>query len=252
MKGAWLVWGALSAALAAQEVSLPSEVVFGAPFEVVVTGSSPFDPSTLSPLEVEIVERTALGDRERVRLRARCYELGERTLSLSPPRTLRVVTALPTPPGDLEWPSDGYEVSADRALRWWVAGLTALAIIGVYAGWRWLVRRGAIAPAGALATTWSAAAAIDALPQSSGVDAAWFGLLKSILRRHCRERFGVNADVRTSEELLSVTPHAQGDLSVCLQGIDMALFSQLAPPSDGAARARERALAFVRATEAAS
>lgn len=247
MRG-WIIAGPLAAAVAAQDVSLPEEVAFGAAFEVVVTAAAPFDVGALAPLEVEVVERSSVPSGERLRLRARCYELGALTLPLSPPKTLRVVSSLPAPPGDLEWPSPGYDVVVTAGARWWIAGLTAASIIGAYLAWRWAAGRTQVAPGGA-AAAWDAAAAIGGLPQCGPDDAAWFGQLKSILRRHCRERFGVPAEARTSEELLATAPRAAREFAACLERIDAALFSPLPATDDAASSSRSLALAFVRATE---
>ncbi|MEC9048557.1 MAG: hypothetical protein VYA51_11130 [Planctomycetota bacterium] len=248
MRG-WIIAGPLAAALAAQDVSLPEEVAFGAAFEVVVTAAAPFDVGALAPLEVEVLERSAVASGERVRLRARCYELGELTLPLSPPKTLRVISSLPAPPGELEWPSPGYDVAVPAGARWWIAGLTAASIIGAYLAWRWASARTQVASGGDTAAAWSAAAAIGGLPQCGRDDAAWFGQLKSILRRHCRERFGVPAEARTSEELLATAPRAAREFAACLEGIDAVLFSPLPANADAASSSRALALAFVRATE---
>ncbi|MEC8252152.1 MAG: hypothetical protein VX044_02990 [Planctomycetota bacterium] len=248
MRG-WIIAAPLAAALTAQDVSLPAEVTFGAAFEVSVTSAVPFDVGALAPLEVEVLERSALASGERVRIRARCYELGELTLPLSPPQTLRVVSSLPAPPGNLEWPSPGYEVMVTAGGRWWIAGLTAASVIGAYLAWRWAAARAQVASVGDTADAWSAAAAIGGLPKFGPDAAAWFGQLKSILRRHCRERFGVPAEARTSEELLATAPHAAREFAACLEGIDVALFGPLPATGEAAASSRELALAFVRATE---
>ena len=49
MTRGWIFAGPLAAALAAQDVSLPEEVAFGAAFEVVVTATAPFDVGALAP-----------------------------------------------------------------------------------------------------------------------------------------------------------------------------------------------------------
>lgn len=245
----------LLAGARAQQVTLPEEVRFGAAFEVVVESDGGFDPAQLAPLAVEVVERSAnSGGGERLRLRARCYELGDVTLSLDPPRTLRVASALPEPAGELEWPADGYQLGGVPPSRWLIAGLTALVIVSGYAWWRWLARRLAkVETAEARPrSTWSAAAELRALEVAEGDLEGFFVQLKAIVRRHCAERFGLPAEVRTSEELQAALPRLSEQLTPCLQDVDLALFSQVPLERDGPERSRTRALAFVQQTEEAS
>ena len=243
----WLAGGA-----AAQAVSMPAEVVFGAAFEVSVVSAEPFDLASLSPLVVNVVEREVVGDEVRVRLEARCYELGEVALAVDPPRAIKVFSALPEPAGELEWPSNGYELASPAPPRWFVAGVTAFVIVAAYVGWRRLSRLRSVRPRDEVMDVWDAKAALLALEVESDDRDLVFAQLKSILRRYCRERYGVVAEVRTSEELLSALPSAQEQLSPCLRRIDQALFSQLPLDGGGPERSREHALAFVKAAEVAS
>ncbi|MCK5942559.1 MAG: hypothetical protein KAI24_11350, partial [Planctomycetes bacterium] len=159
----------ITAAAVAQRVELPAQVVFGQAFEVVVESERPFDAATLLPLVVEPVATSSEDGVERTRFRARCYQLGAVELPLEPPVTLQVATCLPDPPGELEWPSDGYMLRAAPTSRWLVAGLTALVLVFAFGWWSWLRRRSAVVPVDAAATTpmWDAAAALAALACSS-------------------------------------------------------------------------------------
>ncbi|MFN3240196.1 MAG: hypothetical protein ACE37K_01645 [Planctomycetota bacterium] len=232
-------------------MTMPEQVRFGDAFEVVVESERAFDEATLLPLEVEVVERRPSGAGEVVRLRARCYELGEVTLPLDPPRTLAVATSLPQPPGELEWPANGYQLVGAPPSRWLIAGLTALTIVFGYGWWRWFARRLAAKaePTAAPVRSWSAVAALQALEVGDGDADAFFLRLKAIVRRHCAERFGMPADVRTSEELLVALPRLRERLSPCLQGCDLALFGPLPPAAEARERSRGHALAFVQASE---
>lgn len=244
---AWVVGCALGVA-PAQQVTAPAEVAFGAAFEVVVEAEGAFDVAALAPLEVEVVARERAGGRERLRLRARCYELGAVTLAVTPPVTLQVASSLPTPPGELEWPRDGYARAFSAPPRWLIALGTAGVIIGVYLGWRRLARP-TVSAASEPPPIWDAAAALRAL-EVAGADAEQALLqVKAILRRYCAERFGVPAEVRTSEELLLALPGGHETLRPCLQDIDFALFGELPAADDGPARSRDRALVFVAEVE---
>lgn len=241
----------LGASLAAQAVTMPDEVRFGAAFAVVVESPGRFEPASLAPLVVEVLEREPNGAGERVRLRARCYELGEVTLPVQPPRTLAVRTSLPDPPGELEWPANGYELGGAPPSRWLIMGLTAMAIVFAYASWRWLARR--FAPAAEVEADvvvgFDAAAALRALEVGDGDAESFFLRLKAIVRQHCADRFGLPADVRTSEELLVALPRLRERLSPCLSDCDLALFGPLPPVDEARERSRTSALAFVHATE---
>lgn len=239
----------LAAAAVGQRITAPAEVRFGAAFEVSVEVRGAFDPAALAPLEVEVLERRATGRGERVRLRARCYELGEVQLAGEPGVRLQVQSALPTPPGELEWPADGYEAAASSSSRLQVAGWTALLIVCAFAAWRRLVPARAAAPDAVDAPRWSAAAALRDLDVAAADREAVLLRVKAILRRHLAERFGVPADVRTSEELLGLVPAADAGLRPCLRDIDVALFSPGPAAEDAPARSRERALTFVERTE---
>ena len=239
----------LAAAATGQDVVMPEQVVFGASFELSVVSSTPFDAAALAPLVVEVVAREVQDGEERLRLRARCYEIGEVPLPLRPPRVLRVVTSLPVPPGPLEWPSDGYSLDAAGPGRWLLATITSLAGIAVYLGWRWSRRRASDDVGAAQAPPWSASAALASLrAQSLGSEAALLEL-KSIVRRYCGQRYGLRAEFRTSEELVAALRGRRAELSPCLAGIDHALFGPSPIAPDLFERSRDLAIAFVEAAE---
>ena len=126
--------------------------------------------------------------------------------------------------------------------------LLAGVIIGAYLGWRRLTRP-SVSAASEPPPSWDAAAALRAL-EVAGADAEQALLqVKAILRRFCAERFGVPAEVRTSEELLIALPGGHETLRPCLQDIDLALFGELPAADDGPALSRDRALVFVAEVE---
>ena len=248
------LWVALSlcSIAPAQRLTAPAEVRFGEPFEALFEAEGAFDPAALQPLEVEVLERLPSAAGERVRLRARCFELGEVTLATAPPFTLDVTSALPTPPGELEWPANGYEAAAAPPPRWVVAGLTALLIVAVYGSWRRLRALRAARGAGAseeAAPAWSAAAALRALEVGAADPEAVLLQVKAILRRFLAQRFELAAEVRTSEELLAALPAADSALRPCLRVIDLGLFSALPANEEDPARTRALALTFVESLE---
>lgn len=243
-----LVALSLAGAAIGQRITAPSEVRFGAAFELQVEAEGDFDAAALTPLVVDVLERTRSVGGERVRLRARCYELGEVRLGGQPPLTLRVTSALPAPPGELEWPTNGYGLEAPTTSRWLVAGMTAALVVAVYLVSRRRRVADALRPADE-GQRWSAAAALRDLDVRREDPVAVLLAVKAILRRHVRERFDVPAEVRTSEELLVALPMAGEALRPCLSDIDLALFSRLPAVAGGPTRSRDRALAFVQATE---
>ena len=239
----------LVAAALGQRISAPSEVAFGAAFEVQVEVEGAFDATALRPLVVEVLERRAWAGGERVRLRARCYELGEVALPGTPPHALRVTTSLPSPAGELEWPANGYEAAqppTSPLLRAALAALAAFVLGAGFFGWR-RSRRSAAAAHIEAAPAWSAAAALRALDVSQSDMEAVLLQVKAILRRHLAERFELPAQVRTSEELLLLVPRGEAALRPCLQDIDLALFGPRPPAAGGPRSARDRALRFVEA-----
>lgn len=245
---AWL----LACGLVAQAVELPAEVRFGEAFEVVVDARGAFDPAQLAPLEVEVLSRVGTAGGERLRLRARCYVPGQVELALDPPRTLTVQSVLVDQPVALEWPSDGYALAEEPASPWLLAGLSALGALAAFAAWRRVAARAAPAAPAQAAPAWSAAAALRALDGGEDDLDAFFLELKAIVRRHCAERFGLPAEVRTSEELLRALPRAREPLRPCLTLCDVALFSRLPDRHAETERSRAHALRFVEATEAES
>ncbi len=239
----------LAAAVTAQEVTMPEEVVFGASFELSVVSSTPFDPATLAPLVVEVLARERRGGGERLRLRARCYETGDVSLSLRPPRVLRVTTTLPDPAGPLEWPSDGYDLGAAGPSRWLLASVTSASMIAVYLGWLWRRRRSSAGARAAQESPWSASSALASVqPDRLGQEAA-LAELKAIVRRFCGQRYGLRAEFRTSEELVGALNSRRDELSPCLIGIDHALFGPSPIAPELFERSRALAIAFVEAAE---
>ena len=239
----------LAAAATAQDVFMPEEVVFGASFELSVVSSTPFDVAALTPLVVEVVAREVQGGEERLRLRARCYELGEVSLPLRPPRVLRVTTSLQDPPGPLEWPSEGYILDATDPGRWLLASITSLSVIAAYLSWRWLRRRASVDVGDVHEPPWSASAALASVRAQPLDSEAALLELKSIVRRYCGQRYGLRADFRTSEELVAALSGRRAELSPCLDGIDHALFGPAPIAPDLLERSRELAIAFVEAAE---
>jgi hypothetical protein len=246
----WLLL--LACALPAQQVTLPTEaVIFGDEFEITVTASDAFDPGQLSPLVVELLDRTAIGARQTWRFRARCYQVGEVTLALNPPAKLMVATSLPEPAGGLEWPSDGWLMTPGSSGLWpWMSLLGA----GVILAWWLRSYRAAKAEPAMPAVAdrgqeWDAMAALkELLPPGSGSYQPYYQQLKAIVRRHCHVRFLVAADVRTSEELLQTLPDLEPPLKVCLNACDVALFGGDLGHRQDHQDAKTQAIAFVSAT----
>ena len=79
--------------------------------------------------------------------------------------------------------------------------------------------------------------------------AAFHATMKRLVRQHCSERFGVAADVQTSEELRRRLP-ASAQLDACLSACDLVLFAALQPPVVARVAALAAAIAFA-AEEAA-
>jgi hypothetical protein len=223
-------------------------IVFGQPFELTVTGATAgFDEQHLLPLVVERLGSPG-GPAAPRRFRARCYVPGEVTLALDPTLRLVVATSLPEPPGELEWPGDGWPLPERRwPAALWLA-LVALAALAAIV-WARLLRR--TAPTSATPkpdASWSALAALAALP-ATGDPERFHAQLKSILRRHCRERYAVRAFVRTSEELVASVPRGAGELQHCLGACDLVLFGGARPAAAAADAVHATARAFVAATE---
>lgn len=248
----WLLL--LACALPAQQVTLPKEpVIFGDEFEITVTASGAFDPGQLSPLVVELLDRTAIGAKQKWRFRARCYQVGEVALALNPPAKLMVASSLPEPAGGLEWPSDGWLMTPDSSGIWaWMSLLG----VGVLLAW-WLRSSRAGKPEPAMPAVaddgqqWDAIAALRSLsPPESGSYQPYYQQLKAIVRRHCHVRFLLPADVRTSEELLQTLPDHEPPLKGCLHACDVALFGGDIGRGQDHQDAKTQAIAFVNATRA--
>lgn len=243
--------------LPAQQVTAPGEpIVFGEPFELVVACEPAFDDAHLLPLQVELLSRVADGAREERRYRARCYELGEVTLALDPPVRLVVASCLPDPPGELEWPGEGWDLPTQATMSLWPYVALAGFLVGALVGF---LRRkpAAIGEAPVVASdTWDALQALQDLHASQLAAAAFYLELKAIVRKHCAQRFHLPAAVRTSEELMSALPNAKQALQPCLATCDMVLFGgAVAEPvrQDESQRgaAQDHAIRFVKLTKQA-
>ena len=203
------------------------------------------EPKQLAPLFVDELQRQATPTSVTWRATVRSYDAGELVLApvalqfpaaggaravASAPLVLRVGSALPTPPGELEWPGDVRELPRARGLVWWLlAGGVALA-----AGLWWRRQRIAVAPptASAVATgpAVDVAARLQALavPDDPSLCLRFCLDVKALLREHVHARHGVAADVATSEELCQL-PRVGAGLQPCLQVVDRVLFAAAQP-----------------------
>lgn len=247
--------------LPAQQVTLPREpIIFGDAFELTVTAAADFDAGRLLPLLVELLDRTPAGANERWRFRARCYEVGEVTLSLDPAFTLTVVTSLPEPVGDLEWPSEGWLIEPEQDSSWLLLGLLGCGAIGALY-WSRFLRSAQTSKQVVVAETtlqWDALNALrQLLPPNGDSYQPYYHQLKAIVRRHCQARFRVPADMRTSEELVLGIPSVQRTnvqrmLQPCLATCDVALFGGAYGGDQNHQDAKDHAIAFIEATGAAA
>lgn len=146
----------------------------------------------------------------------------------------------------LEWPGDVRDAPAS-AWPWWL-GLAALLLVAGL-GWQRTLRRVRPAePAAAAApapTAWARLQAL-ALPADAAATGAFYAELKALVRLHCRERFGLRADVATSEELVRALP-MQPALPRCLSACDRVLFGGVLPGAEEHRDSRDAALAFAAA-----
>lgn len=283
----WLVRAAcalvIGGTLAAQSIELqvampPGGVAFGEAFDVVVTRSGtlgelePFDESALAPLQVVLqAMETRPHDRwmfvtESLRYRARCFATGEvqvgpltmksravdrELTATSGQLLLNVRSSLPDPAGGFEWPGDVRDLAS--ATRWpWLAAVAALLLTCV---WWWRRPRAAaesaiadVQPAAHTALRELRALAVPGDGADAAAVVAFHQDVKRLVRQHCRERFAIPADVRTSEELLRAVP-ANEHAAACLLACDLVLFAAVLPPS--VERARTLAAAIVFAEERA-
>jgi hypothetical protein len=246
----------LACYLPAQQVTLPRDpIVFGDAFELTVTARAEFDPGRLSPLVVELLDRTPAGTSQQWRFRARSYQVGEITLSLDPPVKLTIATSLPDPAGELEWPSEGWLIEPKQSFLW--LGIGLLGVVATFLLWLRFLRVAPVAPVKTAAVEnrpqWDALTALrELLPPNSGSYESYYQQLKAIVRRHCHVRFRVPADVRTSEELVLTLPNVQPTLQPCLSACDVALFGGEYGSGQNHQDAKDQAIAFVAATRAAA
>ena len=170
---------------------------------------------------------------------------------------------MPTPPqsgpqepkflASLEWPGDVRELpTTDGAWSWFIA-----VAVGVVVWWYRRARRpvgvavAAASPAVAAPTAVAKRRAL-APPADAASFPAFCAQLKALLRQHCRERFGLVAETRTSEELWRSVPSpaAPTALQPCLQACDLVLFAAAATTTAQLAQRAAEAVAFAEATSA--
>ncbi|MBL8737185.1 MAG: hypothetical protein JNL12_12205 [Planctomycetes bacterium] len=248
-------------------LSLPpasSALVVGEPFVVVVEvrGAAPrFEPvpAQWRPLVVEGVQvEPAAAGHTRFLVTVRGYRAGEsdigpvqvgfadgRTASSGPLR-LDLRSALPEPPGELEWPGDVRELPGAR-WPWWC---TALAVVALGFALQKLRRQQPvpvvvvpepIPPALGI----SARLAALALPQQQEDWEPFCMAVKALLRTHLAAAHALRAEVATSEELLRALG-APRPLARCLATCDLVLFGALRPALASSSAVRDAALEFVR------
>lgn len=243
-------------------------LVVGEPFVVAVEvrGAAPrFEPvpTQWRPLVVEGVQQELAADgRTRFLVTVRSYRAGEcdvgpvqvglgdgRTATSGPLR-LDLRSALPAPPGELEWPGDVRELPGAR-WPWWLAALAAGALVPAL---RWL-RRPRPLPMPALPTPLApdiaARLAALALPQQPDDWEPFCVAVKALLRTHLGAAHALRAEVATSEELLRSLA-APKPLARCLATCDLVLFGAVRPALAASSAVREAALEFVRGSPAVS
>ncbi len=235
-------------------------VAFGELFELEVVRTwafvepDPFDDHALAPLTVQLKSAVAwplTGSHgtvhepgERRRYLARAYVVGELRLpridvrergivvGSCTPQPLAVRSILPEPPGDIEWPGDVRELPRRGGVRWWMAGLLAALVGGV---WWWrrpqpsVVAVRAVPAAPTHERTLVELAAMQLPGNDATAIATFYTQLAEILRGHCERRFGVRAAVRTSEELVVAVPLGADALARCLLACDLVKFAAVRP-----------------------
>jgi len=175
-----------------------------------------------------------------------------RTFEVPP---LTVASTLPDPPGAIEWPGD----VRDRRRAWpWrvvlgcLAALLVLGFAGARAGRRRAVATstdsGAKVPSPA-AIARGELAALVAPPADAAAQLAFYVALAAIVRRYSSARYAVQAEVRTTEELVDAVASGQAALRDCLSACDLVKFAAARPGAPDHERARRAALQFVASGE---
>lgn len=237
-------------------------LVVGEPFVVAVEvrGAAPrFEPvpAQWRPLVVEGVQQELAADgRTRFLVTVRGYRAGECDVgpvqvgfadgrsATGGPLRLDLRSALPAPPGELEWPGDVREIPGVR-WPWWLVVLAAGALVlGLCRS-----RRPRPLPVPALpvplAPDIAARLAALALPQQPDDWEPFCVAVKALLRRHLDAAHALRAEVATSEELLRMLA-APTPLARCLATCDLVLFGAVRPAIASSTGVREAALEFVR------
>lgn len=147
----------------------------------------------------------------------------------------------------LEWPGDVRDVAT---APWPAVGVGVLALAAAFWWWRRATRVPPAGPAVAPPAGPTALARLQALalPGEPAAAAAFYAQLKALLRLHCAERFGLRADVATSEELVRALPDLTA-LPACLRACDLVLFAAHAVAADEPAAARAAAIAWAMSSE---
>lgn len=241
--------------------AMPAPLAVGEPFVVTVEVHDPsarFEPvpAQWRPLFVERVEQEVRDGRTRFLVTVRGYRAGEcdigpvqvgfadgRTAASGPLR-LDLRSALPEPPGELEWPGDVRELPGSH-WRWWFAAAIAA---GCGLALRTLRRsrpepEPVVPPAPA--PDIAARLLALALPQQQGDWEPFCVAVKELLRTHLATAHALRAEVATSEELLAALA-APRPLARCLATCDLVLFGASRPALASSAAVRDAALEFVR------
>ena len=227
-------------------------VVFGESFAIRIAHAGELQAAQLLPLVVESLVRSPANDGS-WQCRARCYELGEVVLSVTPPVRLTVRSSLPEPAGEMEWPGDGWRLSPPPGSWWLRYGLLALAGLFVVAWWRFF-RRVEVPVTRALLVKeppWDALSALRELSPNDPEHDTYYQQVKALVRRHCAVRFHLPAEMRTSEELLALLPRAAATLQPCLSSCDGVLFGGGQRTAATAQFVQQHAVAFIESTRLA-
>lgn len=250
---------------------------FGAALPITVTRQwpagwtpEPFDDALFAPLCGELLAAAVEplpggGFREVRRYAVRAVGIG--TVDLPPllvrwrgpdgsmevrtvePPEVRVASALPSPPGAVEWAVELREPRRPARWPWWLGvALAAGAAVGL--GFRRRTPGAAAAAYMAPPARDATLAALAALELPSAEPAAidaFYLALAAIVRDHAARRFCLRAEVRTSEELVHDVPLGRDELAGCLQACDRVKFGAMRPDGTAHAAAHGAAVAFANA-----